>query len=153
MDDSRTRGYMLGALLRIPFEAMALHINEALQKAGFEDIRPAHQRVFQHLPPEGARVTDLAEAAQMTKQSMGTLITHLEEGGYVERHRDPQDGRAQIIHYTARGREVERVARTSIAEIEAVWAQRLGHAEFAHLHKLLWQLVALLEEEPEREGR
>ncbi len=70
---------------------------EELREAGYGDVRPAHYAVFRYLKGEGSRVTVLAQAAEMTKQSMGELVDHLEQRGYVERHPDPGDGRTKIV--------------------------------------------------------
>ena len=136
---------MIGALLRVPFEAVNLHVNAALQGAGFTDISPAHQRVFQVLPPEGIRLTALAERAQVTKQSMGALVDHLEMGGYLERVMDPTDRRASFIRRTERGWRVEQTARASIQQLEMEWGRRLGAAKLRLLHELLRELVAIVE--------
>lgn len=60
------------------------HLLERLNRAGYEDLRPAHLMVFQHIDPVGSRVTDLAAKAQMTKPSMAYLLKELERRGYVE---------------------------------------------------------------------
>ncbi|HWO93948.1 MAG TPA: MarR family transcriptional regulator, partial [Dehalococcoidia bacterium] len=94
---------MLGALLRLPFQAIVAAIHRSLTDAGYVDLGPSHFIVFQHLPAEGARLTDLARAAQITKQSMGYLVDHLEERGYVKRVPDPEDGRARLVQLTDKG--------------------------------------------------
>uniref|UniRef100_UPI002458087B MarR family winged helix-turn-helix transcriptional regulator n=1 Tax=Nocardia farcinica TaxID=37329 RepID=UPI002458087B len=66
-------------------------LEEALRPALDERLRPAHFAVFRYLDPEGSRITALAEAAGMTQQSMGELVTHLAACGYVERRVDPAD--------------------------------------------------------------
>src|SRR5262245_6663927 len=82
---------MIGALLRIPREVAIKQVVAGLVAAGFGDVRPAHFTVFQHMSTEGIRLTALAEAALMTKQSMGYLVDDLEAHGYVERVPDPTD--------------------------------------------------------------
>jgi DNA-binding MarR family transcriptional regulator len=138
---------MLGAMFRIPFQAMAGMVNQALVSAGFEDITPSHQSVFRHLPTDGARITELAESAQITKQSMGALVRQLEQGGYLERVPDPTDGRAVLIRRTERGWDVERVARESIARLEKKWAEELGASRMQQLWTLLDELVEVIENE------
>jgi DNA-binding MarR family transcriptional regulator len=96
--------------------------------------------VFQWLDDEGTRVSVLADRAQMTKQSMGELVTHLESHGYVERVPDPTDRRAKLVRATARGRDTYPVARAAIAEVEATWARRLGAARMRQLRELLEEL-------------
>ena len=137
---------MIGALLRIPREAALRQVVAGLAAANFGDGRPAHFTVFQHIPPEGIRLTALADAALMTKQSMGYLVDDLEALGYVERVPDPTDRRAKVVRLTARGRAVEETVRKVIWQIEADWAARLGQEEYQHLTRLLRALIALLEE-------
>ena len=141
-DDRR----MIGALLRIPREAALRQVVAGLAAADFGDVRPAHFTVFQHIPPEGIRLTALADAALMTKQSMGYLVDDLAALGYVERVPDPTDRRAKVVRLTARGRAVEETVRKVIRQIEADWAARLGQKEYQHLTRLLRALIALLEE-------
>jgi DNA-binding MarR family transcriptional regulator len=137
---------MIGALLRIPREAALRQVVAGLAAADFGDVRPAHFTVFQHMPPEGIRLTALADAALMTKQSMGYLVDDLETLGYAERVPDPTDRRAKVVRLTVRGRAVEETVRTVIRQIEADWAARLGQEEYQHLTRLLRALIALLEE-------
>src|SRR5690349_1178610 len=96
----RRDDYPLGLLLTMLGERFSERIYEGYAAAGFDDIRPAHQVVFDLLSLEGDRVVDLAKKADTTKQAMGYLVAYLEERGYVERMPDPQDGRAQIVRRT-----------------------------------------------------
>lgn len=137
---------MIGALLRIPREAALRQVLAGLAEAGYRDVRPAHFTVFQHMPPEGIRLTDLADAALLTKQSMGYLVDDLEARGYVERMSDRTDRRAKVVRLTDRGRAVEETVRQVIRRIENDWAARLGEEEYQHLLRLLRTLIAHLEE-------
>jgi DNA-binding MarR family transcriptional regulator len=137
---------MIGALLRIPREATLRRVVAGLESAGFGDVRPAHFTVFQHMPPEGIRLTALADAALLTKQTMGYLVDDLESLGYVERVPDPTDRRAKLVRLTARGWEVDRTVREVIKQIEVDWASRLGEAEYQQLTRLLRALIAVLGE-------
>jgi DNA-binding MarR family transcriptional regulator len=141
-DDRR----MIGALLRIPREAAIRQVMEGLARAGFGDLRPAHFTVFQHLPSEGVRLTALAEAALLTKQSMGYLVDDLEELGYVERAPDPTDRRAKVLRLTTRGHQVDDTVRGVIRQIESDWAERMGQENFAQLVRQLRALIAILGE-------
>ncbi|WP_052889398.1 MarR family winged helix-turn-helix transcriptional regulator [Thermogemmatispora carboxidivorans] len=140
---------MIGALLRIPFQQTVARVYQRLTEAGYTDLRPTHFVLLQQLRPEGMRVTELASLAQMTKQSMGAIVDYVEERGYIERIPDPRDGRARLVRLTPRGREVERVARAAIAELESEWAQYLGHERFAALRSALQDLVTFIESQGE----
>jgi len=138
-------GRMLGALLRIPFQAIVARIHAGLQARGYDDLRPAHFVVFQLLPPEGARVTELAEKAQITKQSMGELVHHLDDCGYLERVVDPTDHRAKVVRRTERGVELDKAAREILGQIEAEWTERLGSDRMTSLRQTLRDLIELME--------
>ncbi|UGT54591.1 MarR family winged helix-turn-helix transcriptional regulator [Nocardia asteroides] len=101
-------------------------LDERLRASLGDDLRPAHYTVFRHLEPTGSRVTALAEAAGMTQQSMGELVTHLERRGYVERRPDPADRRARLVVATAAGAEALAVAGAHIRRIEEALSGELG---------------------------
>ncbi|PSK95383.1 MarR family transcriptional regulator [Murinocardiopsis flavida] len=105
-------------------------------------VRPAHLTVFRHLAADGSRITDLAEAAGMTQQSMGELVTHLQRQGLVERRTDPRDRRARLVVCTPEGRAVLDSAAAAIAAIEDAFAERSGRPALADLKRLLGDLVA-----------
>lgn len=136
---------MLGALLRLPSQAIAARVLSDLHAAGFDDLRSSHLVVFQQLPWDGGRVTELAERAQITKQSMSALVDHLIVGGYLERAADPRDGRARVLRRTERGWAVERAARESIRALEAEWAAALGAERLAECRAFLADLADLLD--------
>lgn len=135
---------MLGALLRIPLQAIVARIHEGLVRAGYPDLRPAHFAVFQQMRPEGVRLTELAGWAQITKQSMGYIVDYLEERGYVERVPDPADRRAKIIRLTERGKDVEAAAREILRGIEADWGRQLGEGRLQQLRDTLRDLADIL---------
>jgi DNA-binding MarR family transcriptional regulator len=140
--ESRDERPNVGILLRGPFQEIVRRIAEGLVAAGFDDIRPAHTAVFQHINAEGSRLSELAERAQITKQSMGYLVDYLEEHGYLERRADPSDRRASLIFLTERGWAEVHEALRIIAEIEQEWAQRLGKQRMEQLRELLTELDA-----------
>ena len=130
----------LGVALFIPYRYMEDRIFRAIQDAGFDDWTLAQVRVFQRLAPGGSRLTDLADQAQMTKQSAGVLVDQLERLGYVRRVPDPTDGRARLIVIEERGRRAAEVAMATSTEILAEWKAFLGTRNFTLLHQILDQL-------------
>jgi DNA-binding MarR family transcriptional regulator len=122
------------------------HVAQQLREE-FPDLRPAHLIVFQMIdyPPGGTRLTELAERAQMTPQSMGELIDTLEARGYVERIPDPADRRAKLICYTPHGWDAHERGAESVAAIQFLWAQRLGADKFDQLIELLRELYDRLQ--------
>ena len=121
-------------------------LHEGLRAAGYGDVRPAHYAVFRLLGPGGARVTELAEARGMTKQSMGELVAYLEGRGYVERRPDPRDRRAKIVVPTERGRRGTAAAAGLLEGIEGDLARRMGGERLEKLAGSLEELAAILDE-------
>lgn len=140
--------YMLGAMLRIPFQAIVDDIYDSLQKAGYFDLRPPHFIVFQQIRPNGVRATDIAQKAQITKQSMSYLINYLEKNEYIEKFDDPSDGRAQLIRLTKKGEDVENIARNSIANTQSEWRNVIGEAKINEIVSSLQLIVAHIESKP-----
>jgi DNA-binding MarR family transcriptional regulator len=140
----------LAILLREPFLAFIAELLRRLHDAGYDDLRIAHLVVFQHIDPDGSRITDLAAKAQMAKPSMAYLVEHLEAVGYLERHRDPTDARARLVRLTGRGWQQVEDALNIIACMEAELASGLGPGRMATLRRLLTALGTI--EMPWRPG-
>jgi len=128
-------------LLREAADLLAEELYPRLEQAGYGDIREAHGCVFGHIPADGARLTQLAEAAQLTKQAVGEVASDLEHLGYLERAPDPTDGRAKILVLTPKGRVAQETGRRILREIEADWAARYGERELAILRATLENIV------------
>ena len=74
----------IGILLRAPFQQLVDEIHDNLAKAGYPEVRPAQGIVFQFIGKKGARLTELAAKAQMTKQSMSYLVEYLENAAMLK---------------------------------------------------------------------
>lgn len=133
----------LGLLLFIPYRSMENRVFEALAAAGYDDFTPAQGRIFQRISANGSRLTELAEQAQVTKQTAGFLVDQLERAGYVRREPDPTDARARLIQISERGRAATELASAVVAEVEAEWTAHLGAAETARLRKTLNSLRSI----------
>ncbi len=139
---------LLGALLRMPYQAMmADTVEPRLAAAGYGEVRSAHFPVLQALTwhAAGLRATELAAHARITKQSMGYLVDYLEARGYIERAPDPTDGRAKVVRLTPRGWAAIRTVRDAVREVESDWAVRIGVARVEQLRTILRDLVVALE--------
>jgi len=137
---SRAERPNIGVLLRDLAQEVVRRVAAGLAEGGFGDVRPAHTAVFQHIDAEGTRLTDLAERAQITKQSMGYLVDYLEDRGYVERRPDANDRRVALICLTDRGWDEIKAALAIISQVENEWARRLGKARMGELRETLAEL-------------
>lgn len=126
----------LGLLLFIPYRYMESEVMAALKRAG-HDLPLSQARVFQRIAPEGSRLSDLAEAAQLSKQTVGSVIDQLERSGYVERVADHADRRARLVKFTDKGRELIELSVPVVQDVEARWEAHLGPSRTAQLRRIL----------------
>ncbi len=140
--DQMTHGQPMIRLLEHGFDAFAEEMTRRVAETPYSDIRITHGCVFGNIEPDGSRLTDLAERAHMTKQSVGEVATELERRGYLERVPDPGDGRAKIIRLTERGRHAQALGFRIIDEIEAEWGERFGVERVAALRDALEVITA-----------
>jgi DNA-binding MarR family transcriptional regulator len=129
----------LGLLLFIPYRFMESAVLAALREHG-HDLPLNQARVFQRISPEGSRMAELAEAAQLSKQTVGSIVDQLERSGYVRRERDPQDARGRLVRLTAKGQELVELSIPVVRGIEAAWEAHLGRARTRQLRDSLQML-------------
>jgi DNA-binding MarR family transcriptional regulator len=129
----------IGVLFFVAHRAVEQRVFAALQESGFEATL-AQGRLFARIGPDGTRLTELAESAQVTKQTAGFLVDQLEAAGYVERVPDPSDARARLVRISARGHEAVALARGVEAEITAEWTDHLGRSDMAELRRIMERL-------------
>jgi len=141
----------LGSLLRAPYRLLQRRLYERLS-VDFPEVRRSHSAVFRHLTPTGSRLTDLAEQAEMTKQSMAYLVGHLEEHGYVRTTGHPHDGRATLVKATAKGERFLAAALAASREAESDAAARMGRSKLTQLRRLLEELAESLDDPRQRES-
>jgi DNA-binding MarR family transcriptional regulator len=128
---------LIGALLRVPAQAIHRRIISELNAGGFEELRLPHMAVLQFPGPDGVRPGLLAERAGMSKQAMNQLLRSLEGLGYVARSDAPDEGRARIVRLTKRGRAAYAKVHEILRDIEREWSAELGSTQFTQLKKLL----------------
>jgi DNA-binding MarR family transcriptional regulator len=133
----KTEDMLIGALLRVPAQAIHRRIIKELNAAGFEELRLPHMAVLQFPGPDGVRPGTLAERAGMSKQAINQLLRSLEDLGYLVRSDAPNEGRARIIHFTKRGRAAYSKVHEILRDIEREWSTELGTKRFAQLKELL----------------
>lgn len=131
---------LIGALLRIPWEAVQRKMLERLHEQGFDDLDAAHLNVFQYPGPQGAKPSELASRLRVSKQALNYLLGELERLDYLERRPDPDDLRAKRVALTRRGVSAIGVIREAVAELEREWERQLGRKRFAQLRALLQEL-------------
>ncbi len=133
----KTNEMLIGALLRVPAEAIHRRIIRDLNAAGFKGLSLPHMALFRYPGPDGVRPGVLAERSGMSKQAMNRLLGSLEVLGYLVRSNAPDKGRARIVRFTKSGHAAYAKALEVLHEIEREWGAELGPADFAQLKNLL----------------
>src|SRR6476469_4405336 len=144
--DGSTRP-LIGLLVRLVSQRHSHDIEMALRHAGFDDIRPAHANVFPFVPATGITVSELAELAQVRKQTMAQAVEQLERLGYVERRPNPRDRRSRLVFLTPRGASVPPVTHAAAARVEERWSALTSPEELEALRASLLRLLAGLRDE------
>ena len=89
-------------------------------------VTAAHIHITRHLPLEGARLSDLAQSAGVTKQAMGDLVTQCEAWGLVTRSLDGIDKRARRVMFTATGLDWLSAFERAVGQAEAEFREAVG---------------------------
>ncbi len=126
-------GRLLGHAMR-RFDERVLHLmahNEGVplalsNLAARDQISAAHVHITRHLAMEGSRLTDLAQAAGMSKQAMGDLVDQCTAWGLVQRQSDLQDARAKRVVFTADGLAWLQAFKDAVAQAEAEFRDAVG---------------------------
>lgn len=134
---------LIGALLRMPWDAVQGHMLTRLHESDFGDFDAAYLPVFQYPGPQGARPSELATRLRISKQALNYLLGELERLGYLERRADPDDLRSKRIALTPRGIAAVGVIREAVDEVESAWAEQLGAERFDELRNVLLELNGL----------
>ncbi len=130
----------LGVLMFVAHRAMEQRILAAIREGGYAEATMAQGRLFARIGDEGTRLTDLAEMAQVTKQTASFLVDQLERAGSVTREADPTDARARLVVISPKGREVQRLAAREEQAIYDEWRDHLGDSDFRRLEEILGRL-------------
>ncbi len=139
-DAIQSQAMLIGALLRVPAQAIHRRVIRELNAAGFIELRVPHMAVLQFPGPDGVRPGTLAERAGVSKQAMNQLLRSLEHAGYIVRSDAPGQRRARLIHLTRRGRAAYSRIHDILRQIEREWSEELGPRSFAQLKQLLFRV-------------
>lgn len=94
--------------------------------AARDQISAAHIHITRHLALQGSRLTELAEAAGMSKQAMGKLVDQCEAWGLVTREGDPLDARARRVVFTSVGLAWLQAFRDAVLQAEVEFREAVG---------------------------
>ncbi len=129
--------------------ALAVDMIREARGRGYPFMRLAHNAVFGTLFGEGGRISDMANRAGITKQSMGEVVRELVDFGVLEVTVDPEDRRAKVVSYTEFGLEVTNGGRRYLEELEKLFVREFGDADYETTRRVLEGVTALLVQQQE----
>lgn len=135
-----TEDMHVAVLMFIANRSVENRVLDAIRRAGFDEITLAQARIMARIGPEGTRISDLAEQAQVAKQTATHLVDQLERAGYVERTVDPTDGRGRLVRISERAAAALPIARAEEAAITAEWTEHIGAKRMRQLRETLTML-------------
>ena len=106
-------------------------------------LHPYHHAILALLD-EGTTETQgaIGEALGYDKGQLVGMLDELEDGGLIERRRDPADRRRHVVRMTTEGRSALGRLRRLSARIEREFLAPLNESERAQLHDLLLRLAS-----------
>ena len=127
----------LQLLFRDARNAIEAAVRADLAQNGFGDVAPSHSALLRNIGDDGARPSDLAAHAGVTRQAITKLVDELERLDLVRRDPDPDDGRGVIVRYTDRGRAGVAIARKRMLALERDYAAQVGADRWAEVRSTL----------------
>jgi DNA-binding MarR family transcriptional regulator len=130
--------------------AIARTARRLRQEAG-EELSPSQTAALATIDRHGPLTpSELATREGIQRPTVTRIVSRLEEGGLVQRTRDPQDGRSALVALTPEGRELLARGRTRKDAYLARRLRELDAEERATLQRAATILERLLEEEGRR---
>ena len=81
--------------------------------------------------------SEIAREFRISRQAVHKTVSELARRGILEVIDDPQRGNSKLVHYTDKGRLLNRAGAQIIQRIESDIAQQLGEARLRDLKQLL----------------
>lgn len=107
-------------------------------------MRPAYGSILMPLFEEdGLQIGELGRRAQLSKQTMTTMIDVMERRKVISRKRDPLDARAFRIYLTKRSRRFKMVAAKVLREMDCTTESHLNRRQIRALKTNLRVLMNL----------
>jgi DNA-binding MarR family transcriptional regulator len=128
---------------RLLLHSFRIHENRLLTRAheaGFPELRRAYLNVFRHIDYEGTQLNELARRANITKAAMGQLVAACERLKLVRVNTHPDDGRAKLVRFAARGKRLMTEIEGIISDLEAEFERVLGKEEYEAFRGMLKRL-------------
>lgn len=86
---------------------------------------------------------ELSEQMTVTTARIASLLNHMEEKKFIERHPDPEDNRQIIVYLTDTGRDAIEATRAEVIQYIADMLRQLGPEDaedYIRIQKKIWNI-------------
>jgi DNA-binding MarR family transcriptional regulator len=134
----------IGRLFLFAFHAFEERLMRRIHANGHPEIKHIHFHLFRTIDVTGTRIVDLARRLGVTKAAAGQLVREGEalDLFHVEAHET--DRRAKIVTFTRKGRQMHRLVRNCILDLESEFKQLIGPRPYQSLRRELLRLRSRL---------
>jgi len=150
LDEDAWRLQNVGRLFAMAARRFSGEALDVAHRRGWQSVTEVSLGLFRNLALEGSRLTDIANAARVTKQSMREQVDRAEALFLVRRCPDTHDRRAKMIVFTPKGLEMLEDVRQGLSKAEQRFIQRTSAEFTASLRRLLKYYTSLSDRNPRR---
>lgn len=130
-----------GVLLGQAYQGFVQELHAHLAAHGHEVLGASYGYVLRTLADNALTASQLGEHLGITAQGAAKVVDEMVRHGYVERHPDPTDKRAKLLHLSDRGRDMLDTVRAFHADYERRLTARVGADQIAGVRAVLTEIV------------
>ena len=127
----------LGLMIKMVNDAIAKHANNEMRKNGITVMQSHLLLNLYHAEGMKLSLKELERIFNVAQATIAGLVSRMEEKGFLETMRHPDDRRAKIAHLTPAGAAICEVASEGIERGEAIIRSNLTEDEAIELMRLL----------------
>ena len=109
-------------------------------------MRAAHSSLLTHIDQDGTRLTTLAARLGVSKQAVSQLVDEMEQMGILERASDPNDARAKLVRFTAKGKRGLSDNVRVLKDLEEELGNKIGKNRMKDFRKTVVALLAEIDQ-------
>ncbi len=135
------RNRIMGRLLSRAFRIVVDVSSQKLTESGYESYRLGHLVLMVHIDLEGSTINELAAVLGITKQAVSKIVKELQEQGYVETEKHPDDARSVLVKITNKGARFTLEWQSCTKVVDQKFEEILGSERLELLKDILLDLA------------
>lgn len=123
-------------------EVLDARMGELRKGTPLEGVRPSDAKTFMMAARHPRSIAALAKSQGISRQAAHKSVQRLVDRGVVELKPSPTDNRDKLVHVTANGQTVRRLAARSLEQIEREIEDKIGKSRLEEFRRILRELGA-----------